>query len=58
MQKLLEIRTIRDIYNRCSFRQFQDKPVDQGLIQTLLDGANQGPRKKIITKCAQLPLNI
>lgn len=43
MPELPESQTICTIHNRRSIRQFQDRPVDQELIQTLLDCANQAP---------------
>lgn len=35
--------TLKTIYQRRSVRQFQDKPVGDSLIQTVLDAANQAP---------------
>jgi nitroreductase len=35
--------TLTTIYHRHSIRQFQDKPVDDVLIKTILDAANQAP---------------
>lgn len=35
--------TLRSIYQRHSIRQFQDTPVDDTLIDTILDAANQAP---------------
>lgn len=35
--------TLKTIHRRRSIRQFQDKPVDESLIQAILDAANQAP---------------
>jgi len=35
--------TLKTIHRRRSIRQFQDKPVEDSLIQTVLDAANQAP---------------
>jgi len=35
--------TLTTIYHRHSIRQFQDKPVEETLIKTILDAANQAP---------------
>ena len=35
--------TLKTIHRRRSIRQFQDKPVDESLIQAVLDAANQAP---------------
>jgi nitroreductase len=35
--------TLKSIYRRRSIRQFQDKPVEDSLIQAVLDAANQAP---------------
>ena len=35
--------TLKTIYQRRSVRLFQDRPVDDGLLRTILDAANQAP---------------
>jgi nitroreductase len=43
MEKNPENETLKTIHRRRSIRQFQDKPVEDSLVQTVLDAANQAP---------------
>jgi len=43
MEKYSTNETIKTIYQRRSIRQFKDKPVEESLIQAVLDAANQAP---------------
>ena len=43
MENYFTNETLKTIYQRRSIRQFQDRPIDDSLIQVVLDAANQAP---------------
>ncbi len=43
MQQQIDNATLATIYQRRSVRQFQDTPIDDALVQKILDSANQAP---------------